>query len=68
MARIQVAIFGLQQSQQECLSFFSECVKYWEKLLRHAHCGEVRDVPETGSGEVGSSAEQGAAWNTLFPE
>jgi len=32
MAAIQVAIFGLQQSQQECLSFFSECVKYWEKL------------------------------------
>ena len=32
MASIQVAIFGLQQSQQECLSFFSECVKYWEKL------------------------------------
>jgi len=32
MAPIQVAIFGLQQSQQQCLSFFTECVKYWEKV------------------------------------
>jgi hypothetical protein len=32
MAPIQIAIFGLQQSQQQCLSFFSECIKYREKL------------------------------------
>jgi len=32
MPPIQVAIFGLQQSQQQCLSFFTECVKYWEKV------------------------------------
>lgn len=25
------SIFGLQERQQQCLSFFSECVKYWEK-------------------------------------
>jgi hypothetical protein len=29
---IQIAIFGLQQSQQQLLGFFDECVKYWEKL------------------------------------
>ena len=32
MPPIQIAIFGLQQSQQQLLSFFNECVKYWEKL------------------------------------
>jgi hypothetical protein len=32
MAPIQVAIFMLQQSQQQGSSFFSECVMYWEKF------------------------------------
>ena len=32
MPPIQIAIFGLQQSQQQLLSFFNECVKYWEKF------------------------------------
>jgi hypothetical protein len=32
MPPIQIAIFGLQQSQQQLLCFFNECVKYWEKL------------------------------------
>jgi len=31
-APIQVAIFMLQQSQQQGSSFFSECVMYWEKF------------------------------------
>jgi len=31
MPPVQVAIFGLQQSQQQCLSFFSDCIKYCEK-------------------------------------
>jgi hypothetical protein len=38
MPPIQIAIFGLQQSQQQLLSFFDECVKYWEKLEM---CSEV---------------------------
>lgn len=31
MPPVQVAIFGLQQSQQQCLSFFRDCIKYCEK-------------------------------------
>ena len=44
VAPIQVAIFGLQQSQQQCLSFFGGCVKYWEKANM---CCEVSTVRPT---------------------
>ncbi|KAI0247729.1 hypothetical protein BJV78DRAFT_1285313 [Lactifluus subvellereus] len=46
IAPIQVAIFGLQQSQQQCLSFFSECVKYWEKAKMRCEVSIVRPTLE----------------------
>jgi len=41
MAPIQVTIFGLQHSQQQCLSSFSDCIKYCEKhdMRREASAG-----------------------------
>jgi hypothetical protein len=43
---IQGAIFGLQQNQQRCLSFFSECIKYWEKANMRCEISAVRPTLE----------------------
>jgi len=46
MPPIQIAIFGLQQSQQQLLSFFNECVKYWEKLEMRSEVSAGRPTLE----------------------
>ena len=62
-----MAVFGLQQSQQQLLCFFNECVKYWEKLEMRSPLGgfgwetDVRKaggVPEAVDEELISSAGQ----------
>ncbi|KAI0287095.1 hypothetical protein BC826DRAFT_972463 [Russula brevipes] len=58
MAPIQVAIFGLQQSPQQCLSFFSYCLKYCEK-----HDQKRRDESDN-VGERGAVESSRAASDT----
>lgn len=43
---IQIAIFGLQQCQQQLLSFFNECVKYWEKYEMRSEVSARRPALE----------------------
>lgn len=46
MPPIQIAIFGLQQSQQQLLNFFNECVKYWEKFEMRSEVSAGRPTLE----------------------